>query len=160
MKISILFFSKTGTTKEAAEYIIEGINTVEGTEVKAFSIDEIDADWVRKSSCVIVGTPTYYADLAGSVKLFLENTKEYALSGKLGGAFATADYVHGGGDIAIETILRHMMVLGMSVYSGGGSYGKPVIHLGPVAIKDNLADFKDTFKIYGHRMATQVKTLK
>ncbi|MGN1317685.1 MAG: flavodoxin family protein, partial [Lachnospirales bacterium] len=103
----------------------------------------------------ILGTPTYMADVSGRVKSFLESLKQYGLAGKLGGAFATADYIHGGGDIAIQTILTHMMVYGMMVYSGGGSCGKPVIHLGPVAIKGYEDELKNVFEIYGQRMAEQ-----
>ena len=155
MKVTVLYQSVTGTTKRMAEHIEEGMMTVEGVEVRKMPIDAIDKDWISKSSCVILGTPTYMADISAVVKQFLETFGKLGLAGKLGGAFATADYVHGGGDIAIQTILTHMMVCGMMVYSGGGSCGRPVIHLGPVAIKGHEDEFKEVFKTYGQRMAKQ-----
>lgn len=158
MKITILYQSATGTAKEMAAYIAEGMTSAADIEVKIMPIEDIDKDWISESKCVILGTPTYMADVSGKVKQFLETCGQYSLAGKLGGAFATADYIHGGGDIAIQTILTHMMVFGMMVYSGGGSCGKPVIHLGPVAIKEHKDEYKETFKIYGQRMAEQ--TLK
>ena len=82
-----------------------------------------------------------------------------APAGKVGGAFATADYLHGGGDLGIQTILNHMMVLGMLTYSGGGSFGKPVIHLGPVALHGHLEESKELFRLYGQRMATKTVSL-
>ena len=51
----------------------------------------------------------------------------YGLTGKLGGAFATAEYLHGGAELGIQTILDHMLVLGMMAYSGGGAYGAHLI---------------------------------
>ena len=52
-----------------------------------------------------------------------------------------------------------MMVMGMMVYSGGSAYGKPVIHLGPVGMSQNIADFKDLFVTYGERMGQQLLKL-
>ena len=48
-----------------------------------------------------------------------------------------------------------MMVFGMLTYSGGSAYGKPYIHLGPVALKDELEKSEDIFRTYGQRMATK-----
>jgi len=157
MKITVLYYSKTGTTKEMGEKIAEGIKSVEGAEVKVFSLDEVDESWIMESKAVIMGTPVYMADMCGAMKMWFETTgKKYKLAGKIGGAFATADYIHGGGDISVQNILKNMMVYGMLTYSGGGSYGKPVIHLGPVAIKGVQEESYETFNIYGERFAQKV----
>lgn len=100
------------------------------------------------------------ASVSGKVKEWLEGPcLKYGLSGKLGGAFATADYIHGGGELGIRTILDHMMVLGMLTFSGGGAFGKSVIHLGPVAINKNLEASRELFEIYGKRMASEALKL-
>ena len=131
MKMTVLYHSVTGNTKTMAQVIAEGMMTVAGVEAKAFPIENWDAAWVKESKCVVLGTPIYLADLCSAVKVWLDGPALKAgLAGKVGGAFATADYLHGGGDLGIQTILNHMMVLGMLTYSGGGSFGKPVIHLG------------------------------
>jgi NAD(P)H dehydrogenase (quinone) len=111
MKASILFYSKTGTTQKMAEKIAEGMRK-KGVDAKTFSIDDVDKEWVLESSCVIVGSPTYYADVAGKLKMFLEELGKYSVAGKIGGAFATSAYSYGGGDIALQTILTHMMFWG------------------------------------------------
>ena len=154
MKMSVIYHSKSDNTKNMAEIIVEGMNSVENAQARAFSIDDIDENWVKQSKCVVVGTPIYMATLTGKLKLWLENeARGLELAGKIGGAFATAGYVHGGGELGIRTILDHLMCYGMLTYSGGGSYGKPVIHLGPVAITENIDQFNETFKLYGERMA-------
>lgn len=160
MKASVLYHSKSGNTQKMAAVIVKGMMEVDGVEVKAFAIDAPDETFVKESSCVILGTPTYLANMSGAMKSWLESSSmKLGLAGKLGGAFATADYIHGGGDIAIRTILDHLMVLGMLTYAGGGAYGKPVIHLGPVALGGHLEDSEELFTLYGQRMATKASEL-
>ena len=52
-----------------------------------------------------------------------------------------------------------MMVYGMLTYSGGGAFGKPVIHLGPVALSSQLDASVETFLTYGERMAAKAAEL-
>lgn len=160
MKASILYFSRTGNTKRMAEAIAEGMRSEGGVETGIFPLDGIDVDFVNESRCVILGTPTYLATMAAQVKVWLDTPNQgLVVAGKLGGAFATQDYLHGGGDIAVQSVLAHLMVRGMLVYSGGGAHGKPVIHLGPVALKDDLAGAEETFRTYGKRMAGKMLEL-
>lgn len=154
MKMSVLYHSKSGHTREMAETIARGMQSVEGAEAKAFPIDALDEGWVKQSACIVLGSPIYMASISAEMKLWLETgLPKLGLAGKIGGAFATADYVHGGGELGIHTLLDHLMVYGLLAYSGGGSFGKPVIHLGPVAIAGQLDEYKETFEIYGQRMA-------
>ena len=156
MKLSIVYDSKTGNTAKMAEYIIEGVAQVAGAEAKAFSIESIDEAYVKESDALIVGTPTYNGYLTASMKAWLESAPvKLNVAGKLGGAYATAAFIHGGGDLAIQCILTHLMVDGMMVYSSGQAKGMPVIHLGPVAIGPDLDSFAELFRIYGKRMAEQ-----
>ncbi len=158
MKASILYLSKTGNTKAMAEQIAGGMSA-EGVEAKIFPIDAVDKDWVNESSCVIIGSPTYYADVSAEIKAFLETLGGYGVAGKLGGAFATAGFSYGGGDIALQTILTHMMFWGMLTYSGGGAAGNPPIHLGPVAGGSASDGTPELFRDYGQRMARKAKEL-
>jgi NAD(P)H dehydrogenase (quinone) len=160
MKMSVLYFSKTGCTKEMGEAIVRGMESVGDVEAKAMPIDEADEAFVKESACVIVGSPTYYTSLAGEVKCFLDaKAGKLGLAGKLGGAFATANFAHGGGDIAIQNILTHLAFRGMLIYSGGGTCGAPPIHLGPVALSADRAAYTALFETYGSRMAAKAKEL-
>lgn len=111
---------------------------------------------MKESSCIVVGSPTYYADVSASMKGFLETLGRYEVAGKLGRAFATADYPYGGGDLALQTILTHLMFFGMLTYSGGASQGRPPIHLGPVGIQ-GLPEQAELGFLYGQRMARKAK---
>lgn len=159
MKMSVIYHSASGNTAHMAECIAKGMASVEGVEAKAFSIDAVDETFVQESTCVVMGCPTYAAGPSAAFYSWMEKSAgKLGLAGKLGGAFSTAQYVHGGDEFVIQGILAHMMVFGMLVYSGGGSKGKPVIHQGPVAIAtagntEALKEFEDTFTVYGQRMA-------
>ena len=49
MKMSVLYFSKTGNTKKMAERIAEGMRSAPGVEAKAFSIEAVDEAFIKES---------------------------------------------------------------------------------------------------------------
>ena len=163
MKFAIVYYSKTGHTKEMGEIIAEGIRK-QGGEARLFSITEdMDAEYINASDGVIFGTPTYLASTCWQIKKWLEEDSHHLkLAGKLVGVYATAHYAQRGGDIAIMSIIGHLLVKGMLVYSGGASYGQPFIHLGPVAldaVEGHYEKSKEMFEIFGERMAQKAKEL-
>ena len=161
MKAAIIYDSRTHTTEKAAGFIAEGLEAVNDIEVKCFNIDDADFDYIRQSSLVILGSPTYMASVTGKMKNWLEsNARNLDLTGKLGGAYATEQYIHGGAENAIQELLVFMMVMGMMTYSGGGSQGKPVIHLGPVGMSQDIDSFKELFVTYGKRMGQQLLKIR
>ena len=106
-----------------------------------------------ESKAVIFGTPVYYANTCWQIKKWFDESWGCNLGGKIGGAFSTADFPQGGADTAILTIINHLMVKGMLVYSGGSALGLPYIHLGPVAFRDNFEESKALFHLFGERIA-------
>ena len=162
MKITVLFVSKSGNTEKAAELIKQGIQSTGDIEVKLMNLlseETVDAQFIQDSSALIVGTPTYMADMAWQLKKWFDTDRSVKLSGKLGAAFATANFVHGGPDIAIYDVLKNMLVKGMVVYSSGSGCGAPIIHLGPVAIANELDKTKELFEIFGKRVAEKATEL-
>ena len=159
MKISILYFSQTGNTRSMAEVVAEGARAVPGVEVGLFPLDAIDKEFLAASKAVFFGTPTYLASTCWQWKKWFDEPAPCPLGGKLGAVFATANFVQGGADIAIQTLLTHMMVKGMLVYSGGGACGLPYIHLGAVALKDHLEESRPLFRIFGERVARKALEL-
>ena len=156
MRLTVIYYSKTGHTKDMAEHIVKGMCSVEGCEARAFATDCIDRDFVADSSAVVVGAPVYAGTACTAIQSWLESEAgSLGLAGKLGGAFTTAAYVHGGGDLGLLTILQHMMFRGMMTYSGGASCGSPVIHLGPEAINADHDSYGELFEVFGKRFAEQ-----
>lgn len=160
MKATIIYHSVTGNTKSMAEVIAEAMNTVEGMEAKAFPIDAVDTDFAQESKCIIVGTPIYMSSTTAAIHTWLQSGFFACKpTGKLGGAFSTANDVDGGGDLGIRTILDGMLVAGMMTYSAGASCGEPVIHLGPVGLNKHLDETQHRFEAYGKRMAMKTMEL-
>ena len=160
MQAAIIFDSQTGHTATAATYIAEGVMDGTRIEARTFHIDQLDMDYTQSAELIIFGSPTYMASTTGKMKLWLEqNGHKLNLAGKLGGAFATEQYIHGGAETAVQILLTHELVLGMMTYSGGISFGKPVIHLGPVGMRQDMESFRELFHTYGQRMAAQLQKI-
>ena len=160
MKLAVIYHSETENTKQAAEWIADGMNEVSGVEARAFSIEKVDEDFVKEAKGIVVGSPSYMAQMTPQIHNWLfEKAGELEFPGKMGGAFATEQYTHGGGTQVIQSILTIEMGKGMLCYSGGMACGKPVIHLGPVGVNNNMEKFngmgnyKEYFNIYGKRFA-------
>ena len=164
MKLSVIYDSKSGNTQRCAEWIAAGMAAA-GAEAKAFSIAEVDADFVRASRGVVIGSPSYAALMTPDMRTWLMGAGKLGLAGKLGGAFATEQYTHGGAELAMQSILMIELVYGMLCYSGGAACGRPVIHIGPVAVNGNvephngMEHYEETLKIYGERFAKKAAEL-
>ena len=152
MKITIIYHSKSGNTQKVAEMIAEGIKKTGNIEVKLMKLEEIDYEFLKESKAVIFGTSTYYANISWQIKKWFDESWGCNLEGKIGAVFATEDYLGGGADTALMTLIGHMMVKGMLVYSGGSALGQPYIHMGIVTIKDGDESQKDRAKIFGERI--------
>ena len=159
MKISILYSSRTGKTERVAKLIEEGVKRVQGIEVKAMNLNEIDKEFIDDSKGIIFGTPTYYANMSWEMKKWIDESSSFNLEGKLGAAFSTANSIAGGSDIALLAILNHLMVKGMLVYSGGVAFGKPKTHLGYVQINEIVENEDENARIFGERIAKKVSQI-
>lgn len=166
MKLSVIYDSKTGNTKQAAEWIAEGMARVPDVEARSFHIGEVDADFVRESRGVVMGCPTYAALMTPDMRTWLMTSAgKLGMAGKLGGAFATEQYTHGGAEMVIQSILINEIVFGMLCYSGGSAWGRPIIHMGPVGVNGNvephngMENYQENFTVFGERFASKAKEL-
>ena len=165
MKLAVIYDSVTGNTKQAAEWIAEGMRKVGGIEAEVFPVNEVDAVFAAEAKGVVIGCPSYMASMTPNMREWLMKAGGLGMAGKLGGAFSTVQYTHGGGELVIQSILAIELCFGMLCYSGGASMGKPCIHLGPVAVNGNverhndMAHYRETFQIYGERFAYKAAEL-
>jgi len=132
MKIAIIYHSEKGNTQKMAELVKEGCVSVPGVEAKCMSIDGIDEAYVTAAKAVIVGAPTYEGSCSWQMKRFLD-TGPAGMAGKLAGVFASQGFPGGGAPFAEMSIIAGLLVLGMMVYSGGTTLGKPFLHFGAVS---------------------------
>lgn len=163
MKFAVIYYSKTGHTREMGEVIAGGIRK-QGGEVRLFSVEEpMDRAYIEACDGILLGTPVYLASTCWQLKQWFDTgSGGLRLEGKLGGVYSTAHFAQGGGDLAILTLIGHLLVKGMLVYSGGSALGKPYIHLGPVAldaVEGHYESCKKEFEIFGERFAAKAREL-
>ena len=120
MKLAVIYDSKTGNTKQAAGWITEGMNSVAGVEAAAFSIESVDEEFVREAKGVVVGSPSYAAEMTPAIHdWLLSSGGKVELAGKLGGGFATVQFTHGGGETGSgyrrASVIRDFVYLQQSV---------------------------------------------
>lgn len=160
MKISIIYHSETGNTAKVADVIAEGVRKAGNIEVKCMSITDIDDDFSKASSAVIIGTPTYLASFSWQMKKFLDTElKSLDIEGKLCGVFATANYFGGGAEVAELTLIGQLLVRGVLIYSAGASKGQPYTHLGAVAKRDGDEFEQERARLFGERFGEKALEL-
>ena len=156
MKISILYHSETGNTKKISNAILEEINEFYDVNIKTFSIDEYDLEFVNSSKIIFIGTPTYLGTTSWQMKKFLD-TNKIIWKNKVCSVFATENHLGGGADFAEISVIAQLLVKGAFLYSIGSSEGMPFTHFGTVCIKDGShGDQLKRAKLFGKRVVKNV----
>jgi len=157
MKVSILYHSVSGNTITVSELIKEGAVQHENVEAKCMSIEDLDLDFLNESKIVFFGTPTYSGSLTWQMSKFIETSK-INWKNKVCSVFATEKHLGGGADFAELSVIAHMLVKGMFVYSVGASEGLPYTHFGAVCIQNGSEDEKQVERaiLYGNRVVKNV----
>lgn len=139
MKVAVLYHSETGNTREMAELVAEGARSA-GAEAQVMSIDEVDWAFIRESSALLFGSPTYEGSCSWQMKRFLDEEsgglERHPFAGKLGAVFCSQNWPGGGGaSFAEMTLVAALLVRGMLIYSGGITAGMPFLHFGAVSTR-------------------------
>ena len=72
MKVLIVYETKFGNTKKAAETIAEIIKEA-GNEVTVVKVDAVEMDTIKDYKAIVVGSPTYASSQAKSIKNFISS---------------------------------------------------------------------------------------
>jgi len=155
-KILIIYYSKNGAIQKMSEKISRGINAVENSEAVIRTLPDIKDNTAAiankdnilyatnedLANCdgLILGSPTYFGNMAAPMKFFLDGTSaewfNNTLSGKPAGVFTSSSSMHGGQETTLITmlipLLHHGMIISGIPYSekelhdtrtGGSPYG-------------------------------------
>ncbi len=126
----VIYYSRTGNTKEMAKIIAKAMNEANlPTECK--SVGDVKADDVFSYDAIVIGSPTYYGQMAAPIKRLVDDLvgRHGQLDGKVGAAFTSAANIGGGNETTIMGIIEAMLISGMVVQ--GDPNGD---HYGPVSI--------------------------
>ncbi|MEA3378686.1 MAG: flavodoxin family protein [Nanoarchaeota archaeon] len=89
-RISIVYHSESGRTKQLAQEVFNGVNEYKNIECKVISISDCDYNFIEQSQAVIFGSPTYYGGMSWQMKRFIDGLRDYVnLEGKIGSAFCS-----------------------------------------------------------------------
>jgi NAD(P)H dehydrogenase (quinone) len=151
----VFYYSRSGNTKEMAEIIAQAMNEADlPTECKA--VGDITPEDVLSYDAIVIGSPTYYGQMAGSIKELIDElvSRHGQLDGKVGGAFSSSANIGGGNETTIMGILEAMLISGMIVQ--GDPQGD---HYGPVSIGKPDQRVKKQCSRRGRRIAELTKKL-
>jgi NAD(P)H dehydrogenase (quinone) len=155
-KVLVVYYSRTGNTEKMAKAVEEGVRAEE-IEVEVKKVEDTRPEEFLRADGIIIGSPTYYGSMAGSIKELLDESVSFhgQLKGKVGGAFSSAANIGGGNETTILDILRALLIHGMIIE--GTPQGD---HYGPVAIGEPDQRSKSQCRDLGTRVARLVKRLK
>jgi NAD(P)H dehydrogenase (quinone) len=129
MQVLVLYYSKTGNTKELAMAIADGARAVSGVDVIVKSTEEVSKDDFLNSQGIIAGSPVYFGTMAWQLKKVLDEFVgiRRRMENKVGAAFATGADPSGGKETTIFSIYQAMLIYGMIIagdpMSATGHYG-------------------------------------
>ena len=126
----VIYYSRSGNTKKMAEMIAEAMNDG-GLMTQCTSVSEVEVEELLEYDAIAIGSPTYYGQMAGPIKQFIDETVSLhgKLDGKVGAALTSSANVGGGNETTIMGITEAMLIAGFVVQ--GDPQGD---HYGPVSI--------------------------
>ena len=145
----VVYYSRSGNTKEMAEIIAAAMNTA-GLPTDCKPVEKVKADDLLRYDAIVVGSPTYYGQMAGPIKQLFDDAVVFhgQLDGKVGAAFASSANIGGGNETTIMGITEAMLIGGMIVH--GDPQGD---HYGPVSIDKPDDRVKRQCRRRGQRIA-------
>ena len=131
--VLIAYHSAGGTTEQLARAVAEGVERVDGVCAVLRQVADVTRDDLVDARGLILGSPTYYANIAGPMKTFIDEwllRYNVYFGDKVGGAFATGGGVTGGKEHVVVSLLLAMMnngaiVAGPTDRDGDVQFGYP-----------------------------------
>ncbi|SHG37507.1 NAD(P)H dehydrogenase (quinone) [Desulfacinum infernum DSM 9756] len=129
MQVLVLYYSKGGNTRKLAEYVAEGVASVEGVRPLLRTTREVTKEDFVDSAGIIAGSPVYFGGMAADLKRVFDEFVgvRKKMENKVGAAFATSGDPTGGKETTILSILQCFLIYGMIVVgdplSATGHYG-------------------------------------
>ena len=158
-EVLVLYYSQGGSTAEMAEKIAHGVEQVSGMQARLRTVANVSTvceatedsvpdtgapyatlDDLRECSGLIMGSPTYFGNMAAAMKYYIDNTSSLWMSGELIGkpaaVFTATASMHGGQESTLLSMMLPLLHHGMFLVglpyseqallqtkSGGSPYG-------------------------------------
>ena len=156
-RVLVVYDSVSGNTEKMAFAVAEGARQVENIEVAVKKVEQASLDGLCSSDGIIMGSPTYYGQMSGKLKAFIDSSVKIhgKLEGKVGAAFTSSGGTATGAETTLLAILETMLVHGMIIQ--GRSDDK---HFGSAAVGAPHAKEIEYCRELGRRVAHLVLKLE
>ena len=147
--VLVLYYSRTGSTAQLAQYIARGIENVAGMQARIRTVPPVSAtceavdkaipdagapyvelDDLRHCSALALGSPTRFGNMAAPLKYFLDNTSALWLAGDLvdkpACVFSSSSSMHGGQESTLLSMMIPLFHHGMLLL--GLPYTEPALN--------------------------------
>lgn len=147
--ILVLYYSRTGSTAQLAQYIARGIERIEGVQARVRTVppvsptceavdkpipDEgapyVQLDDLRHCCGLALGSPTRFGNMAAPLKYFLDTTSSLWLAGDLvdkpACVFSSSASMHGGQESTLLSMMLPLLHQGMILV--GVPYTEPALN--------------------------------
>jgi NAD(P)H dehydrogenase (quinone) len=147
--ILVLYYSRTGSTAQLAQYIARGVEGVSGIEARLRTVPPVSTtceavdkavpdsgapyvtlDDLRDCSGLALGSPTRFGNMAAPLKYFLDGTSALWLAGDLVNkpacVFSSSASMHGGQESTLISMMLPLMHHGMVLL--GVPYTEPALN--------------------------------
>lgn len=117
MQVLVMYYSRSGNTKELAQEIAKGVEEVDGVDCVIKSVGNVTKDDFVAADGIIAGSPVYFGAMAAEMKEVFDKFVgiRNKMGDKVGAAFATSADPSGGKETTIFSILQAMMIYGMVI---------------------------------------------
>ena len=88
-KAIVIYESKYGNTRLAAETIVEGMSQVSGIGAALVELDDVDLAKINEFDAILVGSPNHMGGATRSIKKFIDKLGKLSLESKQGAVFDT-----------------------------------------------------------------------
>ncbi|WP_298624522.1 NAD(P)H:quinone oxidoreductase [uncultured Legionella sp.] len=147
--ILVLYYSRTGSTAQLAQYIARGVERVAGIEARIRTVPPVSTtceavdssvpdngapyatlDDLRQCSGLALGSPTRFGNMAAPLKYFLDGTSALWLGGDLvdkpACVFSSSASMHGGQESTLISMMLPLLHHGMILM--GVPYTEPALN--------------------------------
>jgi NAD(P)H dehydrogenase (quinone) len=143
MKVLILYYSKGGNTRKLAEFVAQGVESVEGVEAVMRTPQDVRKEDFIEASGIIAGSPVYFGGMAAELKKVFDDFVgvRKKMADKVGAAFATSGDPSGGKETTMLSIIQCFLIYGMIVVGdpldATGHYGVSCVGAPDVGTAEN-----------------------
>lgn len=134
-QVLVLYYSRHGSTKQLAQYIARGIESVDGVEAKIRTVPAVSPNTEASEAAVpdsgapyatvedikncdglALGSPTRFGNMAAAMKYFIDGLSGVWLAGdtvgKPAAVFTSTSSMHGGQETTLVSMMQPLFHLG------------------------------------------------